>query len=64
MVPGPWCIPSGLTTAALVAYGFGAVAIMSAAVASGLVATPVIERLLTVPAEARGFVWTRTDSAS
>jgi hypothetical protein len=45
--------PSDLTTAALVVYGFGAVAIMSAAVASGLVATPVIERLLTVPAEAR-----------
>ncbi len=35
-----------LTTAALVAYGFGGTAIMSAAVASGFVATGVFEQLL------------------
>jgi hypothetical protein len=46
--------PSDLTTAALVAYGFGAVALMSAAVASGFVATPLIERLFAVQAESRG----------
>jgi len=46
--------PSDLTIAALVAYGFGAVALMSAAVASGFVATPVVERLLMVQAESRG----------
>ena len=38
--------PSDLTAAALVAYGFGAVAIMSAAVASGFVATGVFERIV------------------
>jgi hypothetical protein len=42
-----------LTTAALVAYGFGAVAVMCAAVASGFIATPVIEQILTGPAESR-----------
>lgn len=36
---------SDLTTAALVAYGFGAVAIMAAAVASGFVATAVLEQI-------------------
>jgi hypothetical protein len=45
--------PSDVTTAALVAYGFGAVAIMSAAVASGLVVTAVIDQIFTGPTEAR-----------
>ena len=36
---------SDLTTAALVAYGFGGVATISAAVASGLVATALFERI-------------------
>ena len=40
-------------TAALVAYGFGVVAVMSAAVASGFVATSVIEQLLTAKAQSR-----------
>lgn len=35
-----------LTLAALVAFGFGAVAVMSAAVASGFVATPLVPKLL------------------
>ncbi len=38
--------PSDLTTTALVVYGFGAVALLSAAVASGLVATPITQRIL------------------
>jgi hypothetical protein len=38
--------PSDLTTAALVFYGFGGVAVISAAVASGFVATPVIRWLV------------------
>ena len=46
---------SDVTTAALVAYGFGAVAIMSAAVASGLVVTAVIDQIFTGPTEARGM---------
>ncbi len=37
---------SDLTAAALVAYGFSTVAVMSAAVASGFVATDVFERIL------------------
>ncbi len=37
---------SDLTAAALVAYGFGGVAVLSAAVASGFVATDVFERVL------------------
>lgn len=45
--------PSDLVTAALVAYGFGVVAVMSAAVASGFVATSVIEQLLTAKAQSR-----------
>ena len=45
--------PSDLTTAALVGYGFGGVAIMSAAVASGFVATGVFERILSAGAESR-----------
>jgi hypothetical protein len=40
--------PSDLTNAALVAFGFGGAAVMCAAVASGFVATPVIEQMLTV----------------
>lgn len=44
---------SDVTTAALVAYGFGAVAIMSAAVASGFVVTAVIDQIFTGPVEAR-----------
>jgi len=40
--------PSDLTNAALVAYGFGGAAVMCAAVASGFVATSVIEQILTV----------------
>lgn len=46
--------PSGLATAALVAWGFGAVAVLSSAVMSGFVATGVIERMLTADAELRG----------
>jgi len=38
--------PSDLSTAALVVYGLGCVAVMCAAVASGFVATEVIERML------------------
>jgi hypothetical protein len=38
--------PSELTTAALVAFGFGGVALMSAAVASGFVATGVINHIV------------------
>lgn len=38
--------PSDVTTAALVFYGFGGAAVISAAVASGFVATPVIQWLL------------------
>lgn len=45
--------PSDLTTAALVSYGFGGVAIMSAAVASGFVATGVFEQILTAEAGSR-----------
>lgn len=45
--------PSDVTTAALVAYGFGAVAIMSAAVASGLVVTGVIDQIFNGPPDAR-----------
>jgi hypothetical protein len=41
--------PSDLTTAALVAFGFAGVAVMSAAVASGFVATGVIQHI--IPAE-------------
>jgi hypothetical protein len=40
--------PSDLTNAALVAYGFGGMAVMCAAVADGFVATPVIGQILTV----------------
>ena len=47
--------PSDVTTAALVAYGFGAVAIMSAAVASGLVVTAVIDQIFTGPTESRAM---------
>ncbi len=47
--------PSEVTTAALVAYGFGAVAIMSAAVASGLVVTAVVDQVFTGPVEARAM---------
>lgn len=39
--------------AALVAYGFGGVAVMGAAVASGFVATPVIQQILTGDAASR-----------
>jgi len=53
--------PSDLTTAALVVYGFGAVAVISAAVASGFVATPVAERTLAAEGSAReiyhGLLW-------
>jgi hypothetical protein len=45
--------PSDLTAAALVAYGFGGAAVMCAAVASGFVATAVIEQILTAEAGSR-----------
>jgi hypothetical protein len=45
--------PSDLTTAALVVYGLGAVAIVSAAVASGFVATPMFQRMLSAGAGSR-----------
>lgn len=45
--------PSDMTAAALVAYGFGAVAVLSAAVASGFVATEVFERILESQADTR-----------
>ena len=38
--------PSDLTTAALVVWGFGGAAVMSAAVASGFVAPPIIQHIL------------------
>jgi hypothetical protein len=44
---------SDLTNAALVAYGFSGVAVMGAAVASGFVATPVIQQILTIDAASR-----------
>jgi hypothetical protein len=44
---------SDLTTAALLAYALGAVAVVSAAVSSGFVATLVIQQILTGAAEAR-----------
>jgi hypothetical protein len=46
--------PSELTTAGLVAYGFGGGALISAAVASGFVAPAVIERMLAAEGESRG----------
>ena len=42
-----------LTDAALVAYGFGAVAVMFAAIASGFVATSLAEQILTAGGDAR-----------
>lgn len=45
--------PSDLATAGLVVFGFGGVAVMSAAVASGFVATPLIGRLLTAEGASR-----------
>lgn len=45
--------PSDLTTAALVVYGFGAVAVLCAAVASGFVATEVVEGMLDAEGAAR-----------
>ncbi|HEY2954123.1 MAG TPA: hypothetical protein VGK89_02600 [Candidatus Eisenbacteria bacterium] len=53
--------PSHLTTAALVVYGLGSIALISAAVASGFVATPVAERTLAAEGSAReiyhGLLW-------
>ena len=46
--------PSDLTAAALLAYGLGATAVVSAAISSGFVATLVIDQILTGPAESRG----------
>jgi hypothetical protein len=46
--------PSELTTAALVAYGFGCAAVMCAVVADGFVATAVIERIVTAEGLSRG----------
>ena len=45
--------PTSLTAAALVAYGFGCAAVMSAAVASGFVATEVIKLLITADSSSR-----------
>lgn len=45
--------PSDLTTAALVAFGFGAVAVLSAGVMSGFVATWAVEGILTAEGETR-----------
>ena len=45
--------PSDLSTAALVAWGFGGVAVMVAAVASGFVATGVIRHMLTADEASR-----------
>jgi hypothetical protein len=53
-----WLGPSDLATAALVAYGFGAAAILPAAVASGFVATAVIEKIFNGPADARAVFQT------
>jgi len=43
-----------LTTAALVAHGFGCAAVMRAVVADGFIATAVIERIVTAEGPARG----------
>jgi hypothetical protein len=45
---------SALTTAALVAYGVGGVAVISAAVADGFVAPPMFARFIAAQGEARG----------
>ena len=47
--------PSDLTIAALVAYGFGGVAILSAAVASGFVATGLFERIVATEGASRDW---------